>query len=247
MIARVLAPFSIISGKTVSPDQQAAASAVVAMPDTNGRTLLRSYVVPLNPQTSAQIAIRSDLTSISEAYQSLTQAQADAWKAIAAFITRTGRLGLDYTLSWTALFQSVNSYRLQDGQSIAMNPPTFDSCNVPSGIESIVSDDGDPSQQVDLTLTESSTPTTGSKIAIRYTRDLGNAVRQARQTDFRYPAAPVDCILPRDVAAPYAYQITSTRLNILADTHIGVQLMVLTPNYYPQQRLTFGNVVVQSV
>ena len=242
MIAKLIAPFAQVSGKQASPGGTIANSAVVAMPDNYGRTLLRNWVLPANPKTAMQSQIRSSMTSVAEAMQSLSQPQADAWKAIADGIVRSGRLGQNYRLSWTALFQSVNSYRLQDGQAVTLEAPALDTATIPARVTAVFTDDGDPTQNVEIA-TEDPTPTALSRLAIRFTRNLGSQVRQARDTDFRYAAATTASILPR-LGADGVYAIETTGLNILSSTWIGVLITVLTPNGYPAGRLMVRNIGV---
>lgn len=250
-IATLVAPFARFSGKVTAPGIAGTEGGVVCMPDADGRTLTRSLVQPANPQTAAQLFIRAAMTSITEAYQTLTLPQAEAWQAIAETITRTGRLGLNRTLSWTQLFQSVNSFRIQAGEAIAMDPPTLDSCTLPSAISVVASDDGSPDQTVEVKVTEPSVPAAGSFIAWRFTRDLGSAVRLARKTDYRYATTLMaDSILPRQTVVGggvYTYTLATDNLNVLGSQHIGVVGQVLTPHYYPAGIVQVKNILVDSV
>jgi hypothetical protein len=243
-IMRLLAPWSNASGTFSAPSLPASTSAIVAMPDPNGRTLARQFVVPANPNTTAQQAIRSYFTSISEAYQTLSQAEVEAWQAAAAEINRTGRLGLSYKMTWTQLFQSVNSYRLQAGEVITLTVPSTAGATVPATVASVTSDDGDPEQQVVITITEPATPTAGSFLAIRVTRNLSSPNRQARATDFRYPAPSEDMIFPRDTTSPYVYTFTATTLNVLSASYIGIDIRVLNAGYFPVGSLIKTNILV---
>lgn len=239
-ICRLIAPFGAYSGKIGAPDSQDAASAVVAMPDNDGRTLVRRYVTPANPDTTAQQQMRAFLTSISEAIQSLTQPQVDAWAAIAAEIKRQGRLGLDYTLSWTALFQMVNSYRLQGGLEIVTDPPELDSASGALNV-TVTSDDGDPDPELTFAITANAS--TGRLFQIRITRDLGSPVRQARTNELRFPAVPDECIQAAGTGNP-TLTLTATRLNTLSTQRIGVRVLAITPHYYPGGVLFAKNVLV---
>lgn len=239
-IARLIAPFSILSGTVTAPDSQAAASAVVAMPDKNGRTLLRNYVVPNDVGSAAQLQIRSWFSNVSEAYQTLTLDQAAAWQALARSINISGRLGLDYRLTWTALFQQVNSYRLQNGQTATLIPPALDSLPTVT-LTAVRSDDGDPIQEI--TFTTSLASSASGFLAFRVTRDLSSTSRQARRNELRYPAAPLDCILPRS-ATVATYTINASRLNILVGMRIGVEILTLNADYVPVARVFVTNTPV---
>lgn len=245
MIARLIAPYSSVSGKTTAPNSQSATSAVVNMPDRFGRTLVRSFVVPANPQTAAQIQIRGWMTSVSEAMQTLSQPQVEQWQALADEIERTGRLGVDYRLNWNQLFSQVNSYRLQRGQGINLTPPTLTLTPLPSGITEINSDDGDPVQLLEITTADTYIGNQGW-IAIRITRDLASPNRQARSNELRYVADPTVCIFPRGTNANPTFTINTSRLNILAGQFVGVEATILNAQYVLVGRIFIKNLTVQT-
>lgn len=242
-IARLIAPFSILSGRVNAPDAALAPSAVVAMPDKNGRTLMRSFVVPDNPDTLPQQQIRGILTDVSEAMQSLSQAQVEDWQAVAQNVSSDGRLGLSYRLNWNALFQQVNSYRVQFGQAITLTPPTLAAMPLYTP-NAITSDDGNPDQQLSVYLTQNPTETRGY-IAIRVTRALSSPARSARQNELRYPAAPVECIKAVTVSVQ-EYVLTATRLNVFIGDLIGLELTVLNQDFLPRSRAFVRNIEVTS-
>lgn len=246
-VARLISPFAQISGTISAPNAPPASSAVVAMPDRFGRTLLRSYVVPRNPETPAQVAARAHLTTTSEAAQTLSLPQVEAWDAIARNIVRTGALGLSFRLNWLSLFNQVNSYRLQDALPVVLNPPAFDGANLPAAINHVVSDDGNPTQQLDIVLGDPA-GTVGSRVALRITRDLGSPTRQARDNEFRYATASAFSILPRVVPGnPNAvYVLQATTLNVLVGQYVGVSALILSPNGYPVGRTVRRNILVTS-
>lgn len=246
-IATLIAPFSRYSGSVKPGGVQGTTGGVVAMPDKNGRTITRTLVTPANPNTAHQQTIRAYLTNITEAYQSLSVAQVDAWSAIADTINISGRLGLVRKMTWTQLFQQVNSFRLQAGAvgGIAMDPPALDSATIPTGVASVASDDGDPDQNVKLVVTETGAPTAGSFLAIRFTRNLASPVRLARKTDYRYISTAIaDSIQGRVIAGPFQYSVPAQSLNVNSGEYIGIHLTVLTPNFYPAGYLAVGNKLV---
>lgn len=239
-IARLIAPFAQVSGRLNAPESQANTGAVVAMPDRFGRTLLRGFVVPENPQTAAQEQIRGIFTTVSEGYQSLSQSQVEQWQQLANTINRSGRLGVDYRLSWTSLFSQVNSYRLQNGLTVSATLPSTTSLP-PLTFTSIVSDDGNPSQVVSVT--HSAVPASGGFVAFRITRDLASLSRSARRNELRYPAEPADCIVPLTIAST-GFQITATRLNVLSGSNVGAEMLILNADYVPVARTFRQNISV---
>jgi hypothetical protein len=243
-IMRLIAPFAQGSGKVVAAGQQAATGGIVMMPDANGRTLTRSYVVPQQPETAYQAQQIANFTAVSEAMQSLSQPQVEAWQALAVELRESGRLGLDFSLSWTMLFSRVNNYRLLMGLSTVLDPPAITNTSAPSGVTSITSDDGDPAQELTITVTEAGTPPTGTFLAYRLTRNLVSAARQARTNELRYPADTDDCFLPRDTTNPYVYTLPCDRLNILSTQRIGLEIVAVTAEGVPGSRLFVKNILV---
>ena len=244
-IARLIAPFSQVSGKIAAPGAVAATSAVVAMPDRFGRTLLRNFVNPVQPQSLTQVEAQARLTTISEAYQTLSQPQVEAWQALANSINNSGRLGLDYRLNWNQLFQQVNNYRLQNADSIVLTPPTNTFVAGPSGFSEVTSNDGDPAQQLTFKLTETGTPG-ASTLRFRVTRNLASPNREARTNELRFFAATFDCFLARVTSAPYNYVIDATTLNVYQGSYIGIEIITLNADYIPQARLFITNTQVQA-
>ena len=213
----------------------------MAMPDKDGRTLMRQFVNPANPQTTYQVQQRSFLTNIGEAMQQLSLPQVEGWKAIAETIERSGRLGLSYKIKWNQLFSMVNSYRLNANQVIVTTAPAFTPVAVPTGITGVISDDGDPIQNLVVTLSESGTPP-ASFVFFEFTRDLGSTSRSARDNEFQAVDFVPDNIKARDTSSPYQYSITSERLNLIGGMRIGVRATILTSNYYPIAKITNRNI-----
>lgn len=245
MISRLAMPYASMSGKASSPDTAVSTSAVVNMPDPNGRTLVRQYIVPNQPNSAPQLLSTSRFATVSEAYQTCSVAEVEGWQALAASIVRTGRLGLDYKLNWTQLFQSVNNYRLQHGSALTTSPPaSIATAPTPTAITAVASSDDVGSQDVILTITEAAAPGTTSWLAIRMTRDLGSPVRQARPTDYRYIATPTLSILARDNSSPYTYTIVTSTLNVYIGEYVGVEITVLNSDFIPVARIRNNNIPV---
>ena len=239
-IARLIAPFSSVSGKITAPGSVGSTSAVVAMPDQFGRTLLRAYTRGVQPNTIQQVQARSILSSISEGMASLSQAQLEAWQALALEITLNARLGQTFKPTWAQIFQTVNSYRVQNAQSIILNPPTTEGAAVPTRIAAISSDDGAPDQVLSITV-EGPTVTAGSFYRYRFTRNLGTGQRRARSNEFRYATTtPLGII----AAATGVVTLTATTLNIFSATNIGVEILVLNSGYVPVGRALTNNIAV---
>lgn len=92
--------------------------------------VMRARVSPVNPNTSAQSAIRLAMSAANSEWQNLTAAQRDAWEDYAASLTFTGPLG-PYSVPGrqVALGQQALAYFLSyqgasDFDAPAMTPPT---------------------------------------------------------------------------------------------------------------------------
>lgn len=73
-----------------------------------GGAYSRVRVVPTNPQTSYQVAVRSRLTDFSQAWRGLTAAQRTGWNNAVVNFQRVNRIGDKHVLSGNALYVSLN-------------------------------------------------------------------------------------------------------------------------------------------
>ncbi len=94
----------------------------VIMPNGSA-TVARVNVVPANPKTPGQVAVRQAFVATTSAYRNLTLAQLDAWEAAAATVTASNALGIQYTLHGLQLFQKVNALRQWFGLDVKLTPP----------------------------------------------------------------------------------------------------------------------------
>lgn len=93
---------------------------------------LRERVVPINPNTSAQVAVRANLTSLSKAWAGLTDSQRGQWDTAAASAewTQKNTFGENFQLSGEQLYLKLNLVIDFIGESRISVPPTkatFDS------------------------------------------------------------------------------------------------------------------------
>lgn len=243
-IARLIAPFSQLSGKVPAPNQPAATSASVAMPDANGRTLMRSFVVPANPDTNPQQIQRAIFTSVAEAMNSLTPAQKQSWVDAAVNIQRIGRLQVPFNFNWTMLFVQVNNYRVLNDQTIATTAPSIGGANIPSTINSITVD----GTNVTFALSEPGTPTSGSFVVVRATPSVQSTTRLARNNELRFLTDdPSDSIIARITSAPFNYTVDMERFLLEENWYSGVQILVLNSGYVPVGQLFNRSLLVNAI
>jgi len=84
----------------------------------------RALVIPTNPQTDAQMRVRSFLRSVASKWSStLTQAQRDAWTAEAVQHQSKGRMGQSGPLTGFQLYAKINCSLLIIGGDVVSAPP----------------------------------------------------------------------------------------------------------------------------
>jgi len=84
---------------------------------------LRTKVTPVNRQSVKQSAARSLLTTISQAWRSLTQAQRDSWNNAVSNFKKTNIFGDIVHPSGFNLFQKLNNNIIQLGGTLKTTPP----------------------------------------------------------------------------------------------------------------------------
>lgn len=92
---------------------------------------LRTKVTPVNPNTSAQSAVRSRLGDLSQAWKSLTQEQRNAWNAAVQSFAKTDIFGDLKNPSGLNLYVRLNSNLINAGASAIATPP------LPTGADTI--------------------------------------------------------------------------------------------------------------
>lgn len=74
-----------------------------------GGAYSRVRVVPVNPRSEAQNAVRAVFTALSQAWQGLTASQRNGWSQATVNFPATNSLGDSHTLSGNALYVSLNN------------------------------------------------------------------------------------------------------------------------------------------
>ena len=83
----------------------------------------RALVIPTNPQTPAQMEVRSNLSRVTKAWANLTEAQRLAWHASAKTINAKSRCGTTGALTGSNLHTRVNCTNLTFDAPMADTPP----------------------------------------------------------------------------------------------------------------------------
>ena len=83
----------------------------------------RALVIPTQPETDAQLRIRSFLRSVTSQWRGLTQDQRNAWTAEASAHQSKTRLGQSGTLTGFQLYTKINCSLLNIGEDVVQAPP----------------------------------------------------------------------------------------------------------------------------
>lgn len=89
-----------------------------------GGLYMKNRVKPLNPQSTAQTAVRNQLAVLASSWRGLTDAQREAWGAQADNYPATNRLGETYKPSGYQLYMTLNGNLNAVGESIITAPLT---------------------------------------------------------------------------------------------------------------------------
>lgn len=203
-----------------------------------GRQFSRNYVVPANPDTTAQSAVRTAFAAASVAYSSLSQAEVAAWTAFAATMpVRIDSLGRTYPWTARAIYQAVNSYRslntVGTGDTV---PADYVSFNLAKGTSVVAAGN----LTIQIIVPGAATATTNEFGLVRITPPLSGTALVARRTDLRLPTAtPSDAFI--DTSAGGTVNAVFTTASILAQMgftptigqRIGIQLLPLRTEYVP--------------
>lgn len=84
---------------------------------------VRGLASPVQPQTPAQQSIRAYLQNLTRGWRDLTQAQREAWNALAAQVTLTDTLGNTYNPSGEQLYTGLNMNLILIGNTPIQTPP----------------------------------------------------------------------------------------------------------------------------
>lgn len=86
----------------------------------------RVKVTPLNPRTPAQVSVRAIFGGLSTAWKTLTQAQRDAWNALANNVTYTDIFGDARKINGNSFYVKLNANLSAAGQSTISNAPVYE-------------------------------------------------------------------------------------------------------------------------
>lgn len=187
-----------------------------------GGMYLRSNVMPVNPQTAAQMMVRSYLAQLVARWsQVLTADQREQWGTYGQNVTRQNKIGQTIKVTGQNWYVGNNILRLQSGLSIVDNGPVIfagDTMTPPT--VTLAASDGDIS--VAYTNTDDWAGEVGGALIVFASRPLSNS-RNFPATSYLYagkvagaetpPTSPLSLVNPFNIEANYRqwYRLISLR------------------------------------
>lgn len=110
--------------KMLDVPQSGSVAGVTSSRNRNGQ-YRRTRATPVNPNSTAQGAVRNRLSVNSAAWRMLTSAQRSGWADLALSMTRTDSLGQSSTLTGFQAYVSVNNNNLAAGNAVVSDAPAI--------------------------------------------------------------------------------------------------------------------------
>ena len=236
-IIRLTQPFDAYHG-TVSG--QTENNKVVLYSSRRAACVARAWVLPDNPGSTLQEAVRDYLTLSAAAYKGLTAEQAQEWTDAANAIMRSNILGLDYYLTGIGLFCMINAYRQIHNQAILDDCPAI---LMPPTPITVVSVTATSATLLTIVVTVTGLETGGMALC-RVSLPLPGEARQARPNDCRMIDATIDNNIEVHVTGTVTFALTIPTSLIVATDRVGVQITPLSAAYFPGLPLLDANHVV---
>lgn len=86
---------------------------------------LRTRATPVNPNSTAQSAVRARQSNNAAAWRGLTDVQREGWDSLGLSMSRTDALGQTYTLTGFQAYCSINNNNLAAGNAIVSTAPAL--------------------------------------------------------------------------------------------------------------------------
>lgn len=181
----------------------------------------RNRVMPTNPQSSFQTAVRGNFADLSTGWRLLTAAQREGWITLGQSMERTDSLGQTFTLTGIQAYISVNNNKLTASGTTTDNAPTYQLPDQPV-LGTIAFAAGAGTMTVDA-----GTPPAGDFIAIYATRPMSDGRNFAAKSEFKLLQVIDDSqIGAANVAAAYTTRFGS--ITGKAGEKIFIRLVALT-------------------
>ena len=225
---RLRHPIDVLSGSDGYP-----AGWVYMM--TNSIPVIRKHVIPANPDTSEQSAIRTILTTAAQGFKTLTDAERAAWVTFAAMQPRS-TLGYQFTMQEMAAYVQVNSFRQIDAQAISNTAPSAMAAFSASAIGTVAYVVA--TTVFSFIVTHNCAAPAGEQWLIRITDTLQSAQYHARPSDFRLADGVAATSIVAVSASPQTIQITDPVFDWANNDYMQIEVVPLSAAYAPGT--TFG-------
>ena len=165
-----------------------------------GGQYVRQRRTTSNPMTERQTAVRGWLSTASNKWRDLTEAQRTAWKNWAAANPVINRLGQSIQLSGHSAYNMLNTRILDRGGAVSTQPPTT------AGPFLLVSFSGVVSASAGtLVLTYATTPTGGGKRIAVWSTGAGRTSQDPNRNQAKLIAySAVNAASPQTFVLPYS-------------------------------------------
>lgn len=174
---------------------------------TRGRKYIRNRGYGGSVRTSDQASVKAIFKRLSQAWQSLTNAQILAWNSAALSAEARSVLGTKTKITGSNLFMRLNYWVVFCGGSIMTNPPALSGLDAPASATLALSDEA-----FTLTLASIPTVTTNIKLIICASAPQSNGISRAysKAAEFIAPQTPVTSAISLKSAYDQKYGAPST-------------------------------------
>jgi len=159
---------------SIAFDEMSGSAKGVTAAKSRGRKYIRNRGYGGAVRTSSQSSVKSVFKQLSQAWQSLTNAQILAWNAAANTAQGKSVLGTKSKISGANLFMRLNYWVVFCGGSIMTNPPSLAGVDAPASAAVAIS-----SSAMTFTLSAIPASVTNLKLIIEATAGMSNGVTKA--------------------------------------------------------------------
>lgn len=186
-----------------------------------GGNYFRARIAPIQPRTPAQQDVRSNLSSLSSSWRSLTQLQIAGWNALAATVTLKDTLGNSYKPTGAQLFVGNNMNNITVGNPLITTPPALKPDFPAAGETSAAATAATPTFIVTVGYTAA--PGAGMFI-VRATPQLSAGISFIGQSQYRVIGTFNSIAIPSfDILSDYTAKFGT----LVAGTVVGIQVVLI--------------------
>ena len=173
---------------SIAFDEMSGSAKGVTAAKTRGRKYIRNRGYGGSIRTTFQSSVKAVFKQLSQAWQSLTNAQILAWNAAANTAQGKSVLGTKAKISGANLFMRLNYWVVYCGGNIMETPPTLTGVEAPAAATVVIS-----SSAMTFTLADIPSDVSDLKLVIQASEPQGNGITRAysKAAAFADPYIPV--------------------------------------------------------